>query len=254
MTTQYGGSGDPARSIELLWGIQPRPTRGPKPRFTVAGITAAAIELADADGLAALSMRRVAERLGTTAMALYSYVPAKAELLDLMVDAVSTEADDPSGSADWRERLEQVARDSWARYRRHPWLLQIAASRPVLGPGVLDQYERELRAVEGLGLTDIEMDLVIQLIADYVHGAVRSAIHIDQSQSATGMTDQQWWEACAPVLEKVYDAERYPIATRVGAAAGEEYQAAVDPARAFEFGLARVLDGIEVLISRRTGE
>ena len=258
MTTEYSGTGDPKRSMELLWGLKDRARRGPKPKLTVEQIARAAIEIADAEGLAGLSMRRVADQLGVTAMSLYTYVPGKAELLDVMLDTVFGEsdipADDPTVTADqgWRVRLERLARDNWTRYRRHPWLLQVATSRPVLGPNVMAKYERELAAVAGLGLTEVEMDLLVGLLGDYVHGAVRVAIEMDQAVQRTGMTDQQWWESYAPLLKQVFDPARYPTAARVGDVTGAEYNAPADPARSFEFGLQRVLDGIEVLIRSRT--
>ncbi|MEJ3747637.1 TetR/AcrR family transcriptional regulator [Actinomycetes bacterium KLBMP 9797] len=249
MTTEHSGTGDPLRSIELLWGVQRQPRRGPKPRLTPDQITAAAIDIADREGLAALSMRRVADQLGVTAMSLYTYVPSKAELLDLMLDRVCAETakpDDVPGG--WRARLELVARENRALYLRHPWLLQVATSRPPLGPNLIAKYDYELRAVDGIGLGDVEMDLVVTLVADYVHGAVRGAIAAAGVRDDTGKTDDEWWAEVAPLLEKVYDPDRHPVATRVGAAAGAEYNSAVDPDRAFEFGLARLLDGVGALL------
>jgi AcrR family transcriptional regulator len=251
--TEYSGSGDPQRSLELLWGIHERPTRGPKARLTVAEITQAAIKGADADGLTALSMRRVADQLGVSTMSLYTYVPGKAELMDLMVDAVFGETErraHPAG--DWRSALETIARQNAALYHRHPWLLHVATARPPLGPNAIAKYEYELQAIDGIGLTDVEMDSVLTLILGYVHGAVRGAIDAAQAVHRTGMTDQQWWEANGPLLAKILDADRYPVATRVGTAAGQEFNAAYDPEHAFEFGLKRVLDGIEALVRSRT--
>jgi AcrR family transcriptional regulator len=248
---EYSGGGDPKRSIELLWGINERSKRGPKPKLSLAQITQAAIGIADTEGLDALSMRRVGDELGVTAMSLYSYVPGKAELLDLMLDAVYGESTAPAGP-DWRRRLEHVARDNWALYLRHPWLLQIATARPVLGPNTIAKYDHELRAVEGIGLGDVEMDLVITAVANYVHGAVRAAIEAAQTEQESGKTDLQWWEEHAPLLQKVFDTTRYPVATRVGAAAGEAYNAPSDPARSFEFGLQRLLGGIEAFVRSAT--
>lgn len=255
MTTEYSGAGDPKRSIELLWGVPDRPRRGPKPRLTVAQIARAAIETADAEGLAALSMRRVADRLGVPVMSLYTYVPSKAELIDVMLDAVVAEVPMPGDneSSGWRARLERVARENWALYHRHPWMLQVSTSRPVLGPNVVAKYDYELRAVDGIGLSDIEMDLLVSVVSDYVYGAVRSSVEAGRAELRTGMTDEQWWSAYAPLLEKVFDPQRYPTAARVGAAAGADYNAPSDPVRAFEFGLARVLDGIEAFITDRRG-
>ncbi|GAA3381617.1 TetR/AcrR family transcriptional regulator [Cryptosporangium minutisporangium] len=255
MTTDFSGAGDPRRSIELLWRVPPlRPRRGPKPRFTVDDVAAAAIALADTEGLAALSMRRVAERLDVSAMSLYTYVPGKAELIDLMLDTVYAEVPrSDEDTADWRVRLERIARANWELYLRHPWLLQVATARPPLGPNLVAKYDDELRAVDGIGLTDLEMDLVVQMLGDYVHGAARTAVAATLVAQRTGLTDEQWWSQAGPVLEKVYEPARYPTAARVGAAAGVEYNAAVDPARAFEFGLQRLLDGVEALIRADPG-
>ncbi|GAA3755401.1 TetR/AcrR family transcriptional regulator [Plantactinospora mayteni] len=254
MTTEYSGGGDPKRSMELLWGVPDRPRRGPKPKLTVDQIVQAAIAIADREGLAGLSMRRVADELDVTAMSLYTYVPGKAELVDVMLDTVharTAEPDDDRG--DWRSRLERLARESYDRYRRHPWLLQVASGVPVLGPNLLARYDRELAAVDGLGLTEIEMDLLVNLVADYVHGAVRGAVETARMRQRTGMTVEQWWQSYEPLLAQVFDPERYPVAARVGSVAGAEYQAPADPARSFEFGLHRVLDGIEAFIQSRAG-
>ncbi|WP_433083092.1 TetR/AcrR family transcriptional regulator [Dactylosporangium sp. CA-052675] len=246
MTTEYSGTGDPRRSIDLLWGRLPASAarRGPRPKFTVPEIVAVAVALADAEGLGAVSMRRVAQRLGVTAMSLYTYVPSKAELLDVMVDAVSAEAVREAHAAEgWRERLTEVARTNWELYRRHPWLLQVATSRPVLGPNSIAKYDFELRAFEGTGVSDVDTDQLLSLVLDYVTGAARAAVLADQAEQRTGRSDTEWWEAWAPLLSEVLDPARFPTAARVGQAAGEEYGAG-DPVRAFTFGLQRVLDGI----------
>jgi AcrR family transcriptional regulator len=226
--------------------------RGPRPKLRMADVVGTAIAIADRSGLAALSMRRLAEEVGVTAMSLYTYVPGKGELLDLMTDAVCAETARPEpGDLTWRDRLIQIARENWALYHRHPWLLQVATSRPVLGPNRVAKYDYELRAVDGTGLTDVEMDMTVALLGDYVHGSVRAAINHAQAEQQTGMSENEWWSTYAPLLEKVFDAERFPTATRVGAAAGEEFQAAVAPQRTFEFGLERLLDGVAALIATR---
>jgi len=243
--------------MALLWGTAKRPSRGPKPGLSVEKIVRVAIEAADAEGLEALSMRRVAKQLGVSTMSLYTYVPAKAELVDVMLDAVMGEAVKPveETGGGWRARLELVARENWTLYHRHPWMLHVAAmSRPPLGPNVISKYDHELRAVDGIGLTDVEMDSVLTLVLGYVQGAARNAVEASQAERRTGTTDDEWWAANAPLLEKVFDAERYPTAARVGAAAGAAYEAAYDPEHAFEFGLQRVLDGIEVLVRARSAQ
>jgi AcrR family transcriptional regulator len=248
MAIEFSGGGNPARSIALLWR---EPGRASRSGLGVDGIVAAAIELADSEGLEALTMRRVAERLGVGTMSLYTHVPGKAELIDVMLDTVLGEVTAGDESGTWRDRLERIARDLQALYHRHPWLLYVGTSRPTLGPNLIAKYEHELRAVEGIGLTDIEMDAVVTLINGYVNGAVRGAVEAAEAERRTGITDAQWWSKQAPLLERVFDAARFPVAARVGAAAGEEHQAAVDPVHAFEFGLERVLDGIDALVRAR---
>lgn len=257
MATEFTGNGDPARSLALLWRTGERPTRGRKSGLTVERIVQAAIELADEEGLGALAMRRVAERLGVGTMSLYTHVPGKAELLDVMLDTVYAETlgeGEGEGEGGWRARLEAIARANRALYLRHPWLLQIATSRPPLGPNVTAKYDHELRAVEGIGLTDVEMDAVVTLLTGFVHGAVRGAVEAAEAERASGITDEQWWAAHAPLLDRIVDFERWPVAGRVGQAAGEAHGAAYGPEHAFEFGLARVLDGIEVLVRARQAE
>lgn len=148
----------------------------------------------------------------------------------------------------WREKLEVIARENWALVMRHPWMLQVATSRPLLGPNLIAKYDYELRAVAGLGLTEVEMDLLISFVDDYVHGAVRGAIEAAQAEARTGMSDQQWWDTYGPLLGAVLDPEQYPTAIQVGSVAGAEYGAAHDPHRSFEFGLQRLLDGVEAFI------
>ncbi|MEO3871948.1 TetR/AcrR family transcriptional regulator [Nonomuraea sp. B12E4] len=252
MAVEYSGKGDPARSLALLWRTSERTSRKGKPGLSVARIVRAAIEVADAEGLQTLSMRRVAERLGVGTMSLYTYVPGKPELFDVMLDQVYGETARPEHvPGGWRGRLEQIARENWALYLRHPWLLQVAASRPVLGPNFTAKYDYELRAVDGIGLSDLEMDSVITLVTGFVHGAARGAVEAAQVESLTGLSDEQWWAAHAPFLNRIADSDRYPVASRVGQAAGEALNAAYSPEHAFEFGLQRVLDGIAALIGQR---
>src|ERR1700716_3102165 len=170
MPTEYSGSGDPQRTIDLLWGGHRR-RRGPTPRLSGEQVVTTAIQIADRDGLGGLSMRRLADELGITAMSLYGYVLSKAELLDVM--AARSYAEIPprdSQAKPWRATLAALAEQHWALLLSHPWLLQVASSRPLLGPGMTAFYDAELAAVDGLGLTDIDMDLIVSLLDDYVRG------------------------------------------------------------------------------------
>ncbi|HYN96886.1 MAG TPA: TetR/AcrR family transcriptional regulator [Pilimelia sp.] len=256
MPTHRSGTGDPVRTLELLWrapgaGVN---QRGPRQTLSVDRVVAAAIGVADAEGVEAVTMRRIAQALGVAPMSLYTYVPGKAELLDLMIDTVCgqmTHSQPPDGS--WRARLTAIADDNRALHERHPWLITVSTARPPLGPGVIEKYDRELAALDGLGLADVEMDAALTFLLGFVESTARAAAAARTSQQDSTLDEQQWWEASAPLLERVFDAERYPTAARVGAAAGAAYEAAADPEHAYAFGLGRLLDGLGVLIDSRAG-
>ena len=260
MTTDYSGSGDPARSLQLLWRDTRHPTRGPRPGLSVDKVVAAAVELADAEGLAALSMRRVADRLGVGTMSLYTYVPGKAELLDLMLDTVLAEEARPDGAGGWRGGLELRAREDWALFHRHPWILQITPGRSLLGPNETDLFEATLRVVDGIGLGGTEMVLVVNLVADYTRGVADTAVGAAQAERRTGMSDEEWWKAREPLFDRYFDPDRFPTVTRVAASGafeqpiGEGQYTVAWARESFEFGLGRLLDGIEAFVATRPGE
>lgn len=236
--------------LELLWRAAPESGRGPRKGLTVDAVVAAAIALADAEGLEAVTVRRLAQELGKAPMTLYTYVPGKAELVSLMLDSLFADMERSSTEGPWRERLAAVARDNYALYRAHPWAAAASPSRPPLGPGQCAKYEHELRALEGLGLRDVEMDDALAYLLAFVRTAAQDAAQSAAEREASGMDDQEWWEANAPLLAKVLDPERFPTAVRVGQAAGEAHDAAYDAEHAFAFGLERTLDGLGSLIER----
>jgi AcrR family transcriptional regulator len=243
-------SADPARNLALLWGSQ---TIAGRSGLTLKAIVTAAIEIADSEGVDALSMRNVAERLDVGTMSLYTHVPGKTELIDLMLDtaygqlyqSVETPSQQPG---DWRDALRFIAKQNWDLYRRHPWMLQVTPARPVLGPHASLKYEAELRPLDKLGLSDVEMDAVLTLILTHVEGCARSQAARDRIQRDTGITEAEWWVNQAPFMEKIIDPTHFPVATRVGVSAGLEYQGASSPEHAFTFGIERILAGVAELI------
>ena len=119
-----------------------------------------------------------------------------------------------------------------------PWLLEVTPLRPVLGPNTIARYDHELTALDGIGLTDVEMDSALTLLNAHTESAARRALEAAQAEQRSGITDEQWWAARAPVLERVIEPGRFPVATRVGTAAGEVHNAAYAPEHAFVFGLS----------------
>ncbi|MBZ4322036.1 TetR/AcrR family transcriptional regulator C-terminal domain-containing protein [Streptomyces huiliensis] len=254
------GQGDPTASMTLLWGrAEARSGRrapGPKPGLTVDAIVEAAIAVADeAASAAGLSMRTVAERLGCSSMALYTYVPGKAELLDVMYDRVHAEL--PTGRSpgeDWRSEVTAWASDLKAFYLRHPWVLQVSYARPVLGPHEQAVLEALLRALSGAGLRAGTLRAVVSSLLHFVQGAARTAAETRRAAAVTGVSDQDWWGTRVTLLNELAPdfADRFPLSTRLASSqsplAGDE-----DPADAWEretddvfaAGLAVLLDGIE---------
>ncbi|MBO0867326.1 MAG: TetR/AcrR family transcriptional regulator [Micromonosporaceae bacterium] len=257
VTTESSGSADPARTIALLWGTRQLPRRGPRHALNSEQVITAAVEIADADkDLTSLSMRRVAESLGMGTMSLYTYVASRAELLEAMLDWVYGEAVaqlEKLNPKDWQKGLRQVASANWAMYLRHPWMLQIFTGRPPLGPNAIAKYDLELRVVDGIGLSDVEMDAAITLVHTHVAGVARRRVEAEQARRRTGITDNQWWQAAAPALAEVFDPARFPLADRVGKATGEAFQAAYDLEHEYAFGLDRLIEGLAALIRRPKG-
>jgi AcrR family transcriptional regulator len=251
MADAHSSSGDPARSIALLWRDPAAvPRRGPARAWDLDAVVAAAIDLADDGGLAAVTIRAVARAVGAAPMSLYTYVPGKAELLDLMLDAAyaAMPRADTSGRG-WRERVRAVAEENRGMFADHPWAPRVSTGRPPLGPGSIGKYEHELAAFDGLGLDDVDRDACLAYVVEFVRAAAL-AVHDAADARAGGQDDAQWWAEAGPVLERVLDPAAYPLASRVGAAAGTAHGSAADPDHAYRFGLDRVLDGLAAFVDR----
>jgi hypothetical protein len=132
-------------------------------------------------------------------------------------------------------------------YLGHPWMLQIFTGRPPLGPNAMAKYDLELRVVDGLGLSDLEMDAVISLVNSHVEGVARRKVEAALVERRTGVTDKQWWQATAAPLAEVFDPEQFPVANRVGNVAGEAHYAAHGTEYELTFGLDRLIDGIAAI-------
>ncbi|TCC25039.1 TetR/AcrR family transcriptional regulator C-terminal domain-containing protein [Kribbella speibonae] len=227
---------------ELLWGKEPARTRGPKPAITLTAIAEAAIAIADAEGLDAVSMQRIAGDLPVTKMALYRYVPGKTELVAVMSDlAMGGPPDRPD--LPWREALRTWAIDLYDGFTRHPWLLQSTIGRRLLGPNELAWMERGVAALTGSGLSGGEQLDSILVITSHVRNIAQQSTTFPGH--TTGLTEEDWQRSLGEILAT--EAGRFPhLTTAMRTSAGSENQG-------LEFGLARILDGLELLISDRTG-
>ncbi|MFB7648971.1 TetR/AcrR family transcriptional regulator C-terminal domain-containing protein [Streptomyces sp. NPDC056085] len=260
----FAGQGDARRSMALLWrSASPQGTRaapGPKPGLDVDTIVAAGIAVADEQGMAALSMRAVGAWLGRTAMALYTYVPSKSELVDLMHDRVLAEL--PTAydtAAGWRTAIADWAEDTWAFYLRHPWVLQVSQARPVLGPGEYTQLETVVRIMQGAGLDPLRTRRVIAVLFQFVRGMTRIAAERRQAAPETGVSDEEWWAERTALLTEVAPdfAERFPalaaLESHATAAAADGVRGELadttpylerEAREAFRVGLELILAGI----------
>ena len=256
----HAGQGDARRSMELLWGLPSGETsaRGPKPALTVDAIVAAATDIADAEGFDAVSMRAVGERLGRTAMALYTYVPSKGELVDLMLDRTMEELDVAYDLEEgWRPAARRWALDSWEFYLRHPWLHRIWTARPVLGPGSYAAMEQPAAIFASAGLSGPDVMKVVGMVSAFVLGLTRQVTELREVTAAAGQTEEEWWATTSGILtELVPDVDdRYPTLARAGAEGAFEFEhepghyLEQETRNAFEFGLDRMLDGVEAYLT-----
>jgi len=235
------------RIIELLWEpAASAPSRGPKPKFGLDDVVATGVSIADADGLARLSMRKVATRLGVGAMSLYTYVPGRDELLELMVNRVHAELTLPAEDLPWRVSVEQQVGERWRMYERHPWLLDLNMARMPIGPHVLDADEALYTAVFRAGLRGTDVVSTTNLIIWQLLGAARSQILESDEARRTGTSAETYWDSRASFWHTYFDYRRYPTMAAVWEAGGFDD----DQAYAFDRLLARLLDGLESSLPR----
>ncbi|SEC54092.1 transcriptional regulator, TetR family [Streptomyces sp. 2224.1] len=230
-----------ARSGALARERRPRETDSGLSRES---IVRAGIKVADAEGLRALSMRRVAAEFGVSSMALYRHVAGKDELVLLMADAAFLDVELPEPAPDgWRARMEAGARLQWELYRRHPWLAQyLSITRPQPMPRAMALVEWTMARVRGMDpVTLIHMALTL---LGFVLSTAAGFEDDLEAEQETGMDQAQWMATMEPTFEGILTSGSYPMYAGVSAM-GEDV---VNQDSLFEFGLARLLDGMEALV------
>ncbi len=231
---------------EVIWMRPDRSRRPPQVALSREQITAAALTIADAEGVVAMTMRRIAQELGCGTMSLYRHVRTKDELLDLVVDAALGEEERPDvPSGDWREDLRTLARAKRTILLRHPWLSHVVAGRPVLGPNALASTEYALSAVAVLELPMDEAVRIINTLHAFVNGSVQNQIEESKWRRPSELEDADWRARTLPYLQHVIESGRYPHFTRMLYEAQPNPDTDVD----FEWQLQRVLDGLSQAVT-----
>lgn len=224
----------PRKSFELLWTHTPRLRRGRVPAIGRDSIVRAAMAIADADGLAAVTMERVASAMNVTTMALYRHLPGKRELVDLMTDAAFAGAPRPH-AREWRQAMADWARADLAMFQRHPWLHESVMHGTSAGPNMLEWIDTALQALSGVKLTPKEKMSVILLI----DGHARASAQVTSGAKMSG----EWAANFGRALARSVSDARYS-ALPAFVAAGSFDPPMVGEQSAFEFGLERILDGV----------
>jgi len=255
MTDAEAAAGSIPGSVAAAWGVRERPHKGPRPALSLGRIVDAAVRVADAEGLDAVSMGRVAAELGTAPMSLYRHVSAKEELLTLMVDAAwgpvsdGPASDGPAPGEGWRAGLSRWTWALRAGARRHPWVVRIPLNGLPIMPNEVAWFENALACMAGTGLSEARKASVIMLLAGYVRTLATTEADIGAAIRASGLAPSQWMAAYPRMLAELADPARFPALARFIAAG--VFEAEDGPDDEFIFGLDRILDGVAVLIEAR---
>jgi AcrR family transcriptional regulator len=231
----------------VIWERPERAARGPAPSLSREEITAAAVAMADTQGIDAVSMRTLAVQLGVGAASLYRYVDRKDELIDLMVDAVMGDDLQFNIRGDWRDDLRSFARGLRAMTLRHPWVAVHGAGRRNLGPNTARRYEQVLGAIDGLGLEIDEMLVMVETLDAFIRGHSLDELSEQESARRSGLDQEEWMQVQAPYVQSLINGGHYPLLTRVVFDARSPH----DPHRlknSFDLGLERVLDGLSAML------
>ena len=239
---------DPAlrRRSELLWEDRSRSTRGPKPALTPDDVVQAAIQIADEEGLQALTMHAVSARLGFTTMAVYRYFPNKEALFDAIVDAGMGLPPRPSDPRrDWRAEITRWAHAKRAMLCGRPWLAELPFVAAPHGPNWLSWLEAVIDALSGTGLSPADMGQMLSVIDGYTRGASDTAISLARAR-ARGTSEEEWAAAVGADLGRAIGNPRFPGFAALLTVPSDGRTRTME--ESFDFGLQRVLDGIELYI------
>ncbi|MFD6755137.1 MULTISPECIES: TetR/AcrR family transcriptional regulator [Micromonospora] len=251
MTVKGGGVDDVElpENIALAWGLRDRSSRGPKRSLSLEQVVATGIQVAQAEGLPAVSMSRVASELGVSTMSLYRYVPTKHDLLDLMVDTAFGPPPPPRAPDEgWRPALARWGEGNLVALRRQPWMRHVAISGPPINPNQVRWFEYGLIALRGTGLRATERISTIMLVSGYARSWAMISLDLAEAAARSGQTPDEvglrYWRNLAVLTAP----GPYPAIHELLA---EPFDAEEHPDEDWRFGLERLLDGVEMLIRTR---
>lgn len=227
--------------LALSWGVQPVQRRGPKPALTVEQIVATGIEFGDSQGFEAISLQKIAAHLGVTTNAMYRYVSSKDELLVLVADTAWGEA--PALTAEgWRDGARGWVYAQVQRFSERPWLLDVPIRGAPVTPNLLHWLEALLQVLDDTGLNQHDNLGCVLLLDGFARNYSSLIRQLDSSDAAPVQSPE-----VAGFLLPRLAAGKYPMLTAMYT--NQEYEDGIDDD--LEFGLNRILDGIQVLIDSR---
>lgn len=240
-----------SRGLATAWGVKDRPGKGPKPGLSLERIVAAAVQVAETEGLSVVSMGRVATVLGAGTMALYRYVESKEELLMLMMDAAFCEHPPPPAPEEpWQVAVERWARQHLAVLRKHPWVVRIPLGGPPITPNQVVWFERGLSSLSGTGLPEMAKLDALALVNGWVRHEAMLEADLREAERRSGRGAAEASASYWRTLGGLIDAQRFPTMSALVAAATTD--AREDDNAQFTFGLERILDGITQVAEHRS--
>ncbi|GAB2794802.1 TetR/AcrR family transcriptional regulator [Amycolatopsis magusensis] len=247
MATRDSKSPDLERSLALLWSGRAGGRRGPRPKLSVEQIAQAAIRVADADGLEALSMQRIAAELGYSTMSLYNHIPSKDLLLEVAADIGAGQPPEIDGTADFRDAVRQWVAALWAGFQTRPWILRVPIDHSPIGPNQLAWLDRLLRPLLAAGLAGGQARAAAMHLTAVVRGTAQISVDLAKSHQTSAAE-------LGRLLDEVIDERAYPALVAVHAAEAVETAETAEheghglPVE-LDFGVNRFLDGVEAWVA-----
>jgi len=257
MTTHDSKGQELQRSVTLLWAGRPQGQRGPKRQLSVERIAQAAVRVADADGIEALSMQRIATELGYSTMSLYNHIPSKDLLLEVAADIGAGTPPDLEDTEDFRQAVRCWVGALWAGFQRRPWILRVPLDHAPVGPNQLAWLDRLLRPLLAAGLVGAEARVAALHVTAVVRGTAQISMNMNSTHKREDGIPRNDADL-AQVVAEFIDPKDYPALTAVHAAEladdHSEHERTDEEALPFElsFGVDRFLDGVENWVATQT--